>query len=147
MRVDLRAITEAAAFDPAKALLDAVGDLGDIEVFHNLVLVATYIAPPQVMKGPGGERVLLHRPDNSLAEDRFQGKAALVLKVGPLAFKDEGAIKFGGIMVKPGDWVVVKPSDGLEMFKGAIGSSKGASVRLFEDAYIRGRVKDPSAIY
>lgn len=147
MRVNLRAISEAASFDPAKALLAAVGDVSNIEMFHNLVLVATYIAPPKIMKGPNGEEIMFHRPDNSIAEDRYQGKAALVLQLGPLAFKDEGAIKFGGVSIKPGDWVVVKPSDGTEIFMGNAGSSEGASVRMFEDVYIRGRVKDPSAIY
>lgn len=147
MRVNLRTISEASAHDPKGALLAAVGALDDFEPFHNLVLVATYIKPPKLMKGADGKDVAFHFTDNSLAEDRFQGKAALVLKLGPLAFKDDGHIKFGGVDVKPGDWVVVRPSEGIEMFKGAAGSSEGASVRLFEDSHIKGRVRDPSAIY
>ncbi|SRR5258708_7460660 len=140
MRVNLRDIAQAAQRDPKQALLDAVGDLADIEVFHNLVLVATYIEPEKTAGG-----IIL--TDKTLAEGRFQGKAALVLKRGPLAFVDDGHIKFGGVTVEPGDWVLVRPSEGLEMFKGAAGAREGASVRLFEDSHIKGRVKDPSAIY
>jgi len=147
MRTNLRAISEAAAHDPAKALRDAAGDLHEIEVFHNLVLAATYIAPPKVLKGPNGEDVQLHLPDRSLAEDRFQGKAYLVLQVGPTAFKDAAGVAFGGKTVKPGDWIVARPSDGFELFKGDAGSKEGASVRLFEDVHIKGRISDPTVIY
>ncbi len=147
MRVNLRAISEAAAHDPKGALLKTASSVNDFEVFHNLVLVATYIKPPRMMKGPDGKLVPFHETDRALDEERFQGKPALVLKCGPLAFKDDGYIKFGGATIEPGDWVVVRPSDGLEMFMGAAGASEGASVRLFEDAHIKGRVKEPSTIY
>lgn len=147
MRADLRRISEAAAFDPKKALLDAVGDMDSIECFHNLILAATYIAPPKVLKGPDGEAVHLHLPDRSLAEDRFQGKAYLVLQVGPTAFKDAAGVTFGGKMVKPGDWIIARPSDGFELFKGDAGAKEGASVRLFEDVHIKGRVSDPTVVY
>lgn len=147
MRANLRAISEAAAHDPKKALLAAVGDMTDIECFHNLILAATYIAPPKVLKGPNGEDVQLHLPDRSLAEDRFQGKAYLVLQVGPTAFKDAPGVTFGGKSVKPGDWIIARPSDGFELFKGEAGAKEGASVRLFEDIAIKGRVSDPTVVY
>ena len=148
MKVSLRQLAEAAAHDPAKPLMDAAGDLGDYEVFHNLVLIATSVTPPIIFKGPNGEDVALHRTDNQLAEDRFQGKAHLVLKVGPTAFKDDGVTKFGGVVVKPGDWVIVRPSDGFEMFiRDRRKTNEGISVRLIEDVFIRGRVSDPSLIY
>jgi len=138
MRVKLRDIAEQASKDPKEALFQAVGSLDDIEVFHNLVLVATYVPPD---RSPGG---ILYA-DRKLDEDRFQGKVGLVLKVGPLAFKDEGHIQFGGVKVERGDWVVAKFSDGWELFHGE--GSTGASVRLFQDSHIRGRVKDPSTVY
>lgn len=148
MRVNLRQLAEAAVHDPAKPLLEAAGDLSDYEVFHNLVLVATYIAPPKVMKGANGEDVIFHTPDNSMAEDRFQGKVGLVLKVGPTAFKDDSVAKFGGVTLKPGDWVAYRPSDGHELFiRDRRERDKGLSCRLIEDVFIRGRVSDPSLIY
>lgn len=148
MRVDLRQLAEAAAHDPVKSLQDAAGDLSDYEVFHNLVLVATYVAPNHTMKGPNGEVIELHRPDNALAEDRFQGKVGLVLKVGPTAFQDDSVAKFGGVSVKAGEWVMYRPTDGFELFiRDRRESSKGLSCRLVEDVFIRGRVSDPSLIY
>ena len=140
MRVRLRDIAVAATTDPKQALLDAVGDLSGVDVFHNLVLVATYIEPEKTAGG-------IIKPDRTLMESRFQGKCALVLKKGPMAFVDEGYIKFGGKTVEAGDWVIVNPSDGFEMFKGAAGSSDGGSVRLFEDAKIKGRIDDPATVY
>ena len=147
MKVDLRRLAEAAAFDPAKPLWDAAGDLSDYEVFHNLVLVATYIAPPKVIQGPDGP-VVFHQTDRSHEEDRFQGKIGLVLKVGPLAFKDDSAMKFGGVTIVPGQWVIYRPSDGHELFiRDRSKSNEGLSCRLIEDTFIRGRVSDPSLIY
>jgi co-chaperonin GroES (HSP10) len=126
--------------DPKKALLEAVGSVEDIDVFHNQVLVATYIGEEKTAGG-----IIL--PDQTLKEGRFQGKAALVLKTGPLAFKDDSVAKFGGKSVKPGDWVMVRPSDGLEFFKVEKGTSKGTSCRLFEDVHIKARIADPALIY
>jgi hypothetical protein len=147
MRTNLRQIAEAAAHDPAKALRDAAGNLDEIEVFHNLVLAATYIAPPRMMKGPNGEDVPFYSTDRALAEDRFQGKAYLVLQVGPTAFQDAAGVAFGGKNVAPGDWIIARPSDGFELFKGDSGAKEGASVRLFEDVHIKGRISDPTVIY
>jgi len=148
MRVDLRALAAAAAHDPAQALLDAAGDLSDYEVFHNLVLVATYVPPNRMFKGPDGKLVEFHTTDNNLAENRFQGKAHLVLAVGPLAFSDDTAAKFGGVNIKKGDWVWLRPSDGFEMFiRDRRESDKGLSCRVIEDTFVRGRVTDPSLIY
>jgi len=147
MRANLRQISEAAAHNPAKALRDAAGDLSEMDVFHNLVLAATYIAPAKEITRDDGSKVKLHLPDRSLQEDRFQGKAYLVLKVGPTAFKDAAGVTFGGVTVKEGDWIIARPSDGFELFKGDAGAKEGASVRLFEDVHIKGRVSDPTVVY
>lgn len=140
MRAKLREIAAAAQFDPKKALLDSVGDVSGIEVLHNLILVATYIEPEIT---PGG----IIKPDRTLSENRFQGKGALVLALGPLAFKDDGVAKFGGVTIKVGDWVMVRPSDGLELFKVDATGSAGTSCRLFEDIHIKARIADPALIY
>ena len=105
MRVNLRAIAQAANSDPKQALIASAGPLTDYEVFHNLVLVATYV--------PGEKIGSIIVPDKTLAENRFQGKMGLVLKCGPLAFKDDENVKFGGISIEPHDWVLFRPSDGI----------------------------------
>lgn len=141
MRAKLREVAEAAAFDPKKALLDSLGGrhLG-IEMFHSNVLVATYIEPD---KTPGG----IIKPDKTLAENRFQGKGALVLRMGPLAFKDDSIAKFGGVTLKEGDWVMVRPSDGLELFAVDASGGAGTSCRVFEDVKIIARLSDPALVY
>lgn len=140
MRANLREIARAAAFDPKEALLEAAGNLDGIEVFHNLVLVATYVAPEKI-----GSIIM---PDRSIAENRFQGKVGLVLKVGPLAFKDDNIAKFGGVELQAGDWVVYRPSDGIEHFiKDRRTVNDGLPCRLIEDAHIKGRVSDPALVY
>ena len=141
MRVNLRAIAQAANSDPKQALIASAGPLTDYEVFHNLVLVATYV--------PGEKIGSIIVPDKTLAENRFQGKMGLVLKCGPLAFKDDANVKFGGISIEPHDWVLFRPSDGIELFiKDHMGlKNDGLSCRLIEDSLIKARVTDPALIY
>ncbi len=148
MRVNLRAISEAAAFDPKRAILDKIErDIAGMDVFHNLVLVASYVAPPRTMKGPNGENIPFYETDKKLDEHRFQGKVGMVLKMGPLAFRDDKNVSFGGDKIEVGDWVVTRPSDGLEWFLSAPQAKDGVCVRVFEDTQIKARVPDPSMIY
>src|SRR5579859_6818345 len=123
-----REIAESNASDVERHL-DALGKFDD-EVLHSQVLCITYV---ESAKTDGG----VWRPDSAIQEDRFQGKIALVVAVGPGAFKDDKIAQFHGAKIKPGDWVLVRPSDGLEIFV------NGNSCRLFEDVDIRIKVKDP----
>ncbi len=140
MRVNLRDIATRATHSPSEPLLDAAGDLDDYEVFHNLVLVATYIAPEKI-----GSIIM---PDRKIDEDRFQGKIGLVLKVGPCAFVDDARGKYGGVFVEPGDWVIYRPSDGHELFiRDRRTLNDGLSCRLIEDVFIKGRISRPDLVY
>lgn len=141
MRVALADLAkEATEKGPKQAILDAVGDMSWYEVFHNLLLIATYV-PPQMIGS-------VHIPDRSHSESRFQGVAGLVLKIGPAAFKDEGHIKFYGVTVKEGDWIVYRPSEAVEQHVRKQGTiNDGVSVRLIQDIHIKGRVPDPALIY
>lgn len=142
MRASLRDIAAAAATtSPKQALLDAAGDLSDYDIFHNLVLVATYV-PPETTKGG----IIL--ADRTLDEDRFQGKVGLVLKVGPLAFVDDAKTQFGKKKVEPGDWVIYRPSDAQELFiRDRRQMNAGLPCRLIEDVFIKATVADPTLIY
>ena len=113
VRAKLREIAEAAQSDPKRALLDSIGSdwLDSIEIFHNQVLVATYIEPEKTRGG-------IIRPDRTLAENRFQGKAALVLKMGPLAFVDDNVLaantlQFSGALLAAGKMHSVLPLSGV----------------------------------
>lgn len=140
MRAKLREVAQAASFDPKKALRDSLGNIDAIEVFHNQVLVATYIEPERTAGG-------IIKPDRTLMENRFQGKCALVIKLGPLAFKDDAIAKFGNVTIREDDWVIAYPSDGRELFSVDKSGSAGTCCRLFEDVNIKGRVSDPALIY
>lgn len=140
MRVKLRDIAAQASQSPSQPLIDAAGNLDDYEVFHNLVLVATYIAPEKVGS--------IYMPDRKIDEDRFQGKVGLVLKVGPQAFVDDGRNTYGGVKVEPGDWVLYRPSDGQELFiRDRRALNDGIACRLIEDVFIKGRVAKPDLVY
>lgn len=125
---------EKIAQDPrgVKAALIAETEKGvkDLTVLHSQVLVAPYIQPERTRGG-----IIL--TSRSRDEDRFQGKACLVLAVGPGAFQDDGIAKFHGLKVKPGDWVIARASDGYEMFINEV------PCRLYEDVAIKMVVKDP----
>jgi len=138
VRTNLRSIAQQA--DPRKALYEAVGNINDIYVLRNQVLVATYIEPEKTTGG-------IIKPDSALQESRFQGKGFLVLVLGPTAFKYDGAFPLEGQAPKPGDWVIARPSDGVEMFIGHAGASEGISCRIFDDSCIWARVAEPSCIY
>lgn len=140
MRAKLREIAQQSGADPKGSLLNAIGDISGFEPFHNLILVATYIAPEKTKGG-------IIRPDHTLAEDRFQGKVGLVLKAGPTAFKDDAVNHFGGVSVTPGDWVIYNASDGYEMFFVDETRRAGTACRLLEDANVKARIDDPESIY
>jgi len=92
--------------DPVKQMLDEIGDLSNIEVFNNQVLLGIYIRP---VKTRGG--IML--TDNYRDEDKWQGKVGLVLKKGPTAFMDKTGEWFDGVTINDGDWLVTRPSDGF----------------------------------
>jgi len=128
----------ASADDPKQAILNELGDLSGLELFHNQVMVATYIRPERTSGG-------IFLPDKTLAEDRFQGKVGLVVKLGPLAFKDDAIAKFGGVKLEEGDWVYYRASDGMELF--SVDKTGGVPCRIFEDTMIKGRVSDPALLW
>jgi co-chaperonin GroES (HSP10) len=134
----LREIAARSGDDPKRSILDQLPDISELEIFHNQVMVATYIRPERTAGG-------IFIPDKTLAEDRFQGKVGLVVKVGPLAFKDDSIAKFGGIEVNEGDWVFFRPADGMEFF--SKDKTGGVPCRIFEDTHIKGRVADPALLW
>lgn len=120
--------------DPKQEILDQVGDLSDVEVMFSHVLVGVYLRPAKT-KG----NVIL--PDQYRDEDLYQGVAMLVLKLGPMAYEDTETVKFNGIRVKPGDWVVIRPSDGW-----AVNINK-QKCRMISDAAIKMKIPSPDLVF
>jgi co-chaperonin GroES (HSP10) len=120
--------------DPKKNILDGIGDLSDIEIFNNQLLVAVYLRPEKTKSG-------LIMPDAHLKEDRYQSKVGLVVKQGPSAFVDPEGKWFDGMSVDNHDWVVFRPSDGWNI------TINGVLCRIIDDINVRVRIPDPDQVW
>jgi len=120
-------------------MMRRLGELDDIELLFNDVLVAKYIremASTNIIASAETQK-----------EDYWQGVVGLVLKLGPQAFKDDDHNKFHGAIVKPGDWVLYRNSDGWDKDIQFVGEYWAAKCRIIPDAHIRGRVKYPGRLF
>lgn len=139
MRAKLREIAELSRSNPRSAVLNSVGDYSIFRPLRYRVLVGCYVRPEKTAGG-----IIL--ADQTLQEDRFQGKVGLLLSVGPLAFSDDE--QWNGVKPKLYDWVVYNPSDAWEFFFVDPGSStKATSCRLMDDVNIKGILEDPSRVW
>ncbi len=127
------------ARDPRQEIFERLGPvLGNIEVFHNQILVAIYVRPEKTAGG-----ILL--PDSQQKEDVYQGKVGLVLKKGPLAFVNDARNDFAGQDVEVGDWIAYRAADGwLLNLSGASGKE---AVRMLEDTHVKLRLTSPDDIW
>jgi len=120
--------------DPKKELHEELGDISDIQLFHNQVLVAIYVRPEKTKSG-------LYLTDRIREEDKWQGKVGLVIKTGPDAFKDETGTWFKDVNVNIDDWIVFRPSDGWQI------SVHGVPCRILSDTDIRGLLPAPDVVW
>lgn len=120
--------------DPAVQIFTKIGDLQDIVLFGNQVLIGIYERSEKTKTG-------IYLPDQTRHEDRHQGKAGLVLKKGPTAFESDDNYDFKGQNVEPGDWVAVFVSDGRQIV------INGQLCRLVEDQYIRLKIPAPDVVF
>lgn len=119
--------------DPKKKLLEDLGDISNIELFHNQVLLAVYLRPEKTKSG-------LILTANHLDEDRYQSKVGLLVKQGPLAFEQDGNW-FTGMTFQDHDWLIFRPSDGWSI------TVNGVLCRIFDDISIKGRAPHPDSVY
>lgn len=94
--------------DPVEEIQERIGDLSEIIVPFNKLLVGIYMRPNLTKSG-----IVL--PDQVRDEDRYQGKAGVILKMGPMAFKDDDHVKFHGLNPDVGDWIAFRPSNGMKI--------------------------------
>lgn len=119
----------------AEEITSSIGPaLDEITMFHNKMLVGVYIQPG-VTKGG----IIL--TDDTLNEDKWQGKVGLVLKKGPIAFKDDARNNFNGQNVEIGDWIVFRVNDTSPI------QINGVHCRLVEDIYVIGAISTPEIIW
>jgi co-chaperonin GroES (HSP10) len=119
--------------DPKTKLLEAVGDISDVEIFHNQVLVAVYIAPEKTKGG-------IIRPQQNVDEDRYQGKLGLILKCAPRAFASDSKWQWPEDMGE-GDWVFYRVSDTIPL------TINGQPCRIVDDVDVKGRVQQPDVVW
>ena len=119
--------------DPKFTILESLGDISNVELFHNQVLLATYLRPTKTKSG-------LILTDSHVDEDRYQSKVGLLVKRGPLAFEQDGNW-FNGMEFHDHDWLIFRPSDGWSI------TVNNVLCRIFDDVNIKGRVQDPDAVY
>jgi len=138
--------------DPKTVITNALGDLSKIETSNNQVLVAVYqrggTGDGKEIKTAGGILV----PVKNLEEDRFQSKVGLIVKVGPLAFKDDSGKYAWPDDIGVGDWVMYRASDGWSFE--IIGDPPRVDnkvnkvlCRLLDDTAIRARIQHPDTIW
>jgi len=135
-----------------------------VGVQRNRVVVATYIRPNVTAGG-------IIRPDSTQDEDRYQGKAGLVLRLGPVAFdyeelhttadriaedwsgkkpltrkqaiaKARKALDLPGV----GDWVVFRAYESYEIGV-VIDAATTVSVKIVNDDAIISKIADPSTVW
>lgn len=90
--------------DPAKVIYDKLGDMEDVDVFNDRIMLAIYERPTMTKGG-------IALPEATRAEDQFQGKAAMIVGMGPVA-RAKAADPELGSGLNIGDWVAIRPSDG-----------------------------------
>ena len=122
------------AVDPKEEILKEMGNIDDIEIFHNQVLVAIYIKPEQTKGG-----III--PGQTRDEDKYQGKVGLVIKKGEDAFNDPSGKWFKGVDIGMHDWIVFRPSDGWQI------TVHGKLCRILDDTDERGRIPAPDAVW
>lgn len=121
--------------DPKKAILEAVGDLSQVDIMFNEVLLGVYIRPEKTTGG-------IIRPTSNVQEDVWQGKVGLVLKWGNKAYVDDDEYHFDdGDKIKPGEWAVFMISDARSL------NINGCPCRLVRDSNLKMRVKDPNIVF
>ena len=120
--------------DPAENIRKEMGDISDIEIFHNQVLVAIYIRPEKTKSG-------LYISAQTREEDKYQGKVGLIIKKGADAFVDESGKWFKGVNLDVGNWIYFRPSDGWQI------TVHGQLCRILDDTDVRGRIPQPDTVW
>jgi len=120
--------------DPKADLIERLGDLSQVDLFHNQVLLAIYIRPEKTKSG-----IIL--TDKYRDEDKYQSKVGMVVKMGDLAFDDPTDAWFKGVNVSMNDWVVYRPSDGWSI------NINGVDCRVLDDVNARMRIPTPDMVW
>lgn len=127
-------MTMAHDIDPKQKLLEDLGDISNVEIFNNQVLVAVYIRPQKTKSG-------IYLSDKTIDEDRYQGKVGLLVGMGPSAFNDDNGQWFNQAQFNLHDWLVFRPSDGWSI------NINGVLCRMMSDTQVKMRIPTPDVAW
>jgi len=125
--------------DPKEEILKNVGDISNFRVSQGKVLLALYKRPEKIGS--------IIRPTSHQEEDKYQGKAWLVLKAGPLCFQDSDQGSFGGFKAEVGEWVMARNSDGYRFDLCGDNSGEGYECLIIQDRYIKMVIPTPYSVW
>lgn len=120
--------------DPKDKLLSELGDLSNVEIFNNQILVGVYIRPTKTKSG-------IYLTDKYAEEDQYQGKLGLIVAMGAAAFQDDSGQWFNNASLNIGDWVCFRPSDGWSV------TVNGVLCRVLADTQVKMRVPSPDMVF
>jgi len=142
--------------DAVDEILGAIGDISEIEIAGTQVMLGCYVRPAVTRTG-------LRTGAAMQAEEAWQGKVGLILKMGPQAFEKADPADWGGRLPQVGDWVFSRAQDSWSFMLQGLGGKKlriknrhdeiedarewaGWPCRLVYARDIYGRVKNPHII-
>lgn len=132
---------------PADLVFEHIREsVNQFEIFGSKVLLASYGRPEKTRGG-----ILL--PDATRDEEGIQGKAWLVVRMGPVPFDEEDIAYFGGTdnLPKVGDWVKIRLTNGdhvaLATSKPVGGKNQWECRLLHDRRHIDGRVPSPDMLW
>lgn len=123
------------AENPRDTVMRAIGSLEGFEIYNAQVLLGIYERPEKTKGG-----IVLTQTYRQ--EDQHQGKAMLILAMGPAAFTDADANWLSGVEApKVGDWIAIRPSDGWPI------TINGQKCRMVTTGAVRMRIPTPDSIW
>lgn len=130
--------------DPKQDIWDEVGRyIEQIEPLGDRVLLVMYERTKQ--KGDvrtAGGIIVPETKNGSAVEDKWQGKVGMVVKMGPLAFTEDETHKWGGVVPKVGDWVMISVGNSYSF--DLPGDRRAREVR---DVYVENIVRSMDIVY
>jgi co-chaperonin GroES (HSP10) len=118
---------------PKTTIQELAGDLDDIELIGDRVLIGIYMRPEKTSGG-------IIRPTANKEEDVWQGKVGLVLKWGPDAFRDPETGDYYEQRVEVGEWGVFFIGDGKPI------QINQMPCRIVRDSSFVAKIKNPMSI-
>lgn len=116
--------------------------VSQVSLGTNNILVATYFMPEMTkLIGPGGKPVDFFISSKTQDETKWQGRVGLLVAKGPLAWKSDDRVDFGGTNYELGDWVCYDRQDGRQI------SINRVHCRRLKDVDVWGKTDDPHLVY